>query len=393
MGVLRWQSLLDSQIAQACSQSIAKLDPEVLTTLRLGAYQLRFLDRLPARAAVHQSVELVKRARKRSAAPLVNAILRKLATAPVKQNAQSIPNPHALATAYSHPAWLVQRWVDTYRFDTARLICAYDQERPPTSVRLREPAAEQQLHEQGVELAPGELLRSARRVVSGRLTRTQAFRKGKIAIQDEASQLVALLVRSKTTILDCCAAPGGKTAIMVEHNPGALVIAVDLYPHRARLLRKLVDAPNVRVVSADARTLPFSEGFDAILADVPCSGTGTLARNPDIKWRLRPEDLPELQVRQRAILRAAVQQLAPAGRVVYSTCSLQREENEDVVEAVLAEGRSLKLIELRSELLRLHAQGELTEVSLDSMLSGPYLRTIPGVHQCDGFFAAILQKP
>ncbi len=130
-----------------------------------------------------------------------------------------------------------------------------------------------------------------------------------------------------------------------------------------------------------------------ILADVPCSGTGTLARNPDIKWRLRPEDLIALQQRQLDILRAAVNHLAPGGRVVYSTCSLEREENEDIVQSILAENATLRIIEARSELLRLPVEGELAEVAIDSIVSGPYLRTIPGVHSCDGFFAAILQKP
>jgi 16S rRNA (cytosine967-C5)-methyltransferase len=397
MGVLRWRSLLDADIAGASSQRIEKLDSEVLTALRLGIYQLRFLDRIPARAAVHESVEVVKRARKRSAAPLVNAVLRKLTTAgklaAPDWNAQSISDPHALAAMYSHPTWLVQRWIETYGLDAARQICAYDQQRPPTALRLRDSQTEQHLRDEGVELAPGVLVRSARRVVAGDLTRTHAFREGKIAIQDEASQLVALVVGSGENILDCCAAPGGKTQIMAERNPGALVFAVELHPHRATLLRRLVDSPNVRVISADARTIPLRQSFGAILADVPCSGTGTLARNPDIKWRLRPEDLGDLQTRQLEILRAAVKQLAPGGHLIYSTCSLEREENEDVVQSILAENRWLKLMEARTELKRLQAEGELTEVSLDSMLTGSYLRTIPGLHPCDGFFAAVLHKP
>ena len=184
----------------------------------------------------------------------------------------------------------------------------------------------------GIETAPGRLLSSARIVVSGDITRTQAYEQGRIAIQDEASQLVALLVGRGESILDCCAAPGGKTALLARRNPKATVLASELHPHRARLLRSLARSPNIRVIGADARQLPFSRTFDRVLVDVPCSGTGTLARNPEIKWRLGAEDLADLQSRQIAILKSALDRLAVGGRLVYSTCSLEREESEDVVE-------------------------------------------------------------
>jgi len=167
---------------------------------------------------------------------------------------------------------------------------------------------------------------------------------------------------------------------------------VDLHPHRARLLRRLVPAKNVRVIAADVCELPVSARFDRVLADVPCSGTGTLSRNPEIKWRLKPEDLVDLQARQLQILRSAMQQVAPDGRLVYSTCSLEREENSEVVARVLAEDDSFRVLECRVELERLRSEGELAWKDLDSLTCGPYLRTIPGVHSCEGFFAAILEK-
>ncbi|HYK49500.1 MAG TPA: RsmB/NOP family class I SAM-dependent RNA methyltransferase [Terriglobales bacterium] len=169
-------------------------------------------------------------------------------------------------------------------------------------------------------------------------------------------------------------------------------MAADLYPHRARLLRELAKAPNIAVLTADARRLPFPAAFDRILADVPCSGTGTLARNPEIKWRLRPDDLIDLQSRQIAILKSAVAHLAPGGRLVYSTCSLEREENEAIVETVLAESRDFKLMDCRPELEQLQNSGELAWKDIDSLLSGSYLRTLPGTHPCDGFFAAIIER-
>ncbi len=402
MGVLRWRSRLDEVVAQHSSAKIEKLDGEVLTALRLAAYQIQFLDRIPARAAIHESVELVKRARKRSAAPFVNAVARKIASGSHSfaisahqqgtQGGASFKTAAELAAEYSHPAWLVQRWTEAYGMQIAQRICSYDQHRPHTAIRLRDAAAEQELREAGIELAPGELLASARRVLAGNIAGTHAIREGKVAIQDEASQLVALLVGAGQRILDCCAAPGGKTSILGQENPGAEVVAVEVHPHRARLLRDLLHSPKVRVVCADARSLPLRAGFDRILADVPCSGTGTLARNPDIKWRLQPGDLEDLQRRQLAILRAALQSLAAQGRIVYSTGSLEKEENSDVVETILAETPSVRRLDCNHELDRLQRDGELIGKQLASMVSGPYLRTIPGVHACDGFFAAILEK-
>ena len=167
---------------------------------------------------------------------------------------------------------------------------------------------------------------------------------------------------------------------------------MELHPHRARMLRKLVTATNVQVVAADARNLPTTALFDRVLVDVPCSGTGTLARNPEIKWRLKLEDVAHLQASQLAILQSAMQRVSPGGRIVYSTCSLETEENSVVVEKAMSVDRSFRVLDCRVELEQLRSQGELRWENIDSLTSGPYLRTLPGVHPCDGFFAAILQK-
>ena len=223
------------------------------------------------------------------------------------------------------------------------------------------------------------------------LTRTAAFRAGRVVIHDEGSQLVALLVGSGSRLLDCCAAPGGKTAVLASRNPTAEIIAADLHAHRAELLRKRVRAANVKVIQADTLHLPVDGQFDRVLADVPCSGTGTLARNPEIKWRLKPEDISDLHAKQVAILRAALRHLAPDGRAVYSTCSLEREEDEAVVEEVLADSPEFHLLDVREELERLRNAGELAWGDLDSLVSDKYLRTIQGMHSCDGFFAAVIE--
>jgi 16S rRNA (cytosine967-C5)-methyltransferase len=396
MGTLRWRCRLDDEIAQASSQPLSKLDPEILIALRLALYQFHWLDRIPQRAALHESVELVKRARKRSAAPFVNAVLRKLSIAPKDLFTKSEPaSPEELARGFAHPLWLVERWANEYGLAAAAKICQHNQTIPHTAIRLRTASAASQLNEEGIKLKPGALLSSARRVAAGDVTKTKAFRTGQLVIQDEASQLVAALVGTGTKILDCCAAPGGKTLAIADRNPSAEMTAVELHPHRARLLQNLLRphaTPRIQILAADAEHLPTSVTFNRVLADVPCSGTGTLARNPEIKWRLKPDDLPELQKRQSAILRSALAQLAPGGRLIYSTCSMEKEENEDVVEKVLAENPSFRLLDCRTELDRLQASRELTWPDPACLVRGHYLRTIPGVHACDGFFAAILEK-
>ena len=406
MGVLRWQSLLDRQLAAASSQKLERLDGEVLAALRLGVYQLQFLSRVPARAAIFESVELVKAARKRSAATFVNAVLRKIAGAGAEDIFAKIGESHdsiTLAQNAAHPPWLVARWIEHYGLEATRQICIQDQTVPGTAIHIHHDESDvdqvsqisqtdAELAATGVRLSPGRLLSAARRVLSGDVTGTRANQEGRISIQDEASQLVALLVGRGENILDCCAAPGSKTALLARRNPRAKVLTTELHPHRARLLQNLNRLPNVHVVAADARHLPFSSSFNRILADVPCSGTGTLARNPEIKWRLKAEDLHDLQSRQVAILKSALAQLAIGGRLVYSTCSLEHEENEAVVEAALEGTAEFKVADLKGELEQLRQCGEMCWEDIASLLAGPYLRTIPGVHPCDGFFAALIER-
>ena len=390
MGVQRWRSVLDEAIAFFSFTPFRKLDLEVLTALRMGAYQIMFLDRIPAHAAVSETVELVRAAKKTSAAGLVNAVMRKIVAQ--KRTGKRIRSQGTLAHICAHPEWLVQRWITQFGSETAQRICEYDQQIPKTALRLSAPEVEDELQREGIELAPGMLLNSARILVKGEVNTTHAYRSGAVAIQDEGSQLVAALVGVGRRILDCCAAPGGKTAAMATRLPEAEIFAAELHPHRTRLLRQLAPQQNVRVLTADALRLPFRAEFDRVLADVPCSGTGTLARNPEIKWRLSAADLQDLRQRQIAILSAAMQHILPGGRIVYSTCSLEQEENEQVVETVLARDSAFRIVPVKEELLRLQDSGELVWSAPEQLVSGSFLRTIPGVHPCDGFFAAILQK-
>ena len=395
MGVLRWRSVLDRQIAEFSAQELTRLDVEVLVALRVAAYQMSFLDRIPRRVAVHESVELMKRAKKRSAAAFVNAVLRKFPQQrrqPKPASIQLARTPGELSFASAHPLWLVERWERAFGLAVTQQICEYDQRPPETAVYLDDANVEHELESTGACLARGPLLDSARRVLRGDVSRSRACLEGRTWIQDEGSQLVAHLVGRGERILDSCAAPGGKTRMLARRNPRGEVIAVELHAYRARLLRKLVNNPNVQVMIADARELPVGVDFDRVLIDVPCSGTGTLARNPEIKWRLQPDDLADLRAKQIAILRSGMQRVARGGKLVYSTCSLEEEENVEVVEAALAGAGDFRLLNCSIELERLRSSGEFRWKDVASLVRGPYLRTIPGVHPCDGFFAATLEK-
>ena len=389
MGVLRWRARLDYATEQLASRAVERLDLEVSIALRIGLYQIQWLERVPARAVVNESVELVKRARKRSAVAFANAVLRK-----AKPGSVEVPPAHdagSLALEWSHSEWLVERWVREYGFDVARAICEFDQRVPETVVRVADDAAERELIESGVSLTRGRLVSRARIVERGEVEKTRAFRESRVHFQDEGSQLVALLVGRGRRVLDCCAAPGGKTMVMAERNPEAEILAAELHEHRARLLSQRVHAKNVSVMTADVRDLPVSADYDRVLADVPCSGTGTLARNPEIKWKLNARDLDELHGKQVQILRSALRQVRVGGRAVYSTCSLEREECESVVEEVISEQNEFRTVPVQEQLGALEAEGEIIG-NFGMLVRGDYLRTIPGIHHCDGFFAAVIER-
>jgi 16S rRNA (cytosine967-C5)-methyltransferase len=247
------------------------------------------------------------------------------------------------------------------------------------------------------------LLTVARAVVAGDVAATDAFREGRIRIQDEGSQLVAEIAafagaehKSPVNILDACAAPGGKTLILLERNPQAHIVACEASEQRlAQLEKRLANISNVECRLGDATRLIEIASFDLVLADVPCSGTGTLGRNPEIRHRLRVEDLPRQAVRQRAILHSALRSVRDGGRVVYATCSLEPEENEQVVAAVLAENPEAMQISILPSLVGMAKSGVLTNDGakrLSERVSAEgALRLLPGVFGTDGFFVALLE--
>ncbi len=399
LGVLRWQIGLDHRLKEFLAHPNAKLDAEVLIALRLGAFQLLHMDRIPARAAIDESVELAKKAGHKFASGMVNAVLRKLAAAPLSESAEG--NAAELALSLAHPEWLVARWVEHFGLETARAICRHGQEQPEQTIRLERPEVEAELTAAGVQLEAGELLACARSVLSGDVTATAAFAEGRVRFQDEGSQLIAELAAlpGAKTIVDCCAAPGGKTLILAERCAHATILACEASAQRTEAMRARL-APfgdRVECRHGDFAALADGDGaFDLALADVPCSGTGTLGRNPEIRHRLRVEDLERQAERQRGILRAALRAVRPGGQVVYSTCSLEPEENEQVVAAVLAETPNAKIRSLDTRIEALGAAGILTpagsERLMGSLTSEGALRLLPGIFGTDGFFVVNVER-
>ncbi len=329
-GVLRRRGELDDVIRRYSKVPLDRLDPEVWIALEMAFYQIRFLDRVPSHAVVNDAVELARRAGTASAASFVNAVLR-----------QSLRKPVEVPETLSTPAWLLDRWTTRFGRDVALEIARASLKIPERYIRVGD--AEPPAGAEPTEIAGCYLLPTGD--------------PGPFRFQDISAQAVVPLLKLEPgqTFLDLCASPGNKTAQALETPVRA--IACDLHLSRAKILREL----GIPVVVLDARNfLPFSRRFDRILLDAPCSGTGTLARNPEIKWKLEPEDFADLQERQISILRNALRQLAPGGRLVYSTCSLEKEENEDVVAATGA-----KVLET--------------------------MHRIPGRDAGDGFFAAVLQ--
>ena len=414
-GVLRWRRLLDFLLDRQLKKSVAQLDLPVALALRMGLYQLRFLERVPARAAVNESVELVKRARKSSAASLVNAVLRRASAenpeAPAAADADRIerlfpadlPLADRLGILHSHPTWLVERWLKNFGEPSTAALLEADNRTPNLSCALHDPAQRDEvlasLKRAGLHIERGQLLNSAFAVRGGSPARTESFRGGAISIQDEASQAIPLLlgVQLRDSALDLCAAPGGKTPTLVRAaGSKGTVVATDRHAHRLRAMRNQfsrLGLDSVLIVELDAaHDLPFGRQFDRILVDAPCSGTGTLARHPEIRWRLRPEQLSEFHQLQVGILASAIKQLAPGGRIVYSTCSMEPEENEDVVSEVLASAPSIKPV-ARDEVAKSLAPHLVPGLDAQNLIdANGQFRTSPAAQRTDGFFAAVLEK-
>jgi 16S rRNA (cytosine967-C5)-methyltransferase len=400
-GTLRWQRSLDHLIEHFSKRRVKKLDPEVVLILRLSLYQLLHLDRVPASAVVDDAVDLTRAARKPSASGFVNAVLRALLrqrhTLPLPARPEDVHDRDAalayLGVTHSHPPWLVARWLDRYGFDATERWVRFNNETPVLTLRVnrlratREGAAAA-LAADGIDTESARFAPDGLVVTRGNPLRRPA--DGLVFVQDEASQLVPFAVHALPgeRVLDLCASPGGKTLAMAAdmHDIGRIV-ASDVRPRRLTLLGDTVKHAGACCVTVvrvpPAGTLPFAPVFDAVLVDAPCSGRGTIRRDPDIRWRRREEELAALASDQLALLMRAADSVRPGGRIVYATCSSEPEENDGVVAAFLAARPDFASVDLTATAV---------PVIAPFIDAHGFFRTTPPAHGLEAFFAAALRR-
>lgn len=402
-GVQRWRATLDHLIAQRSKRPLSRLDPEIVEILRLSIYQLLHLARVPASAVVDDAVNMAGKAGKRSAQGFVNAVLRGISR---QRDRLDLPQPPSdrtnrdaildyFSVTLSHPRWLAGRWLDRYGFDAADAWMRFNNAPAPLTLRVNQLRTTREtliaeLDDEDVRVRRGVYAPDALIVEEGHPLRGDSADGGRFVVQDEASQLVAWIAgaRAGTRVLDTCASPGGKaTAMAADMNGTGVLIACDLRPRRVELLRQTIatsGATNVAIVRADVlRPLPFPAIFDLVVLDAPCSGLGTLRRDPDIKWRRQESDLVPLAAAQLTMLQHAADAVAPGGRLVYATCSSEPEENEGVVNAFLAGTRHFELAGADA------LPSAFPRTLLDER---GFLRTAPDRHQLEAFFAAVLRR-
>lgn len=386
-GMLRRRAWLDAILDARVRGGFARLDPDLQDLLRLGAYQLLFMNSVPAYAAIAQTVELTKRRHGIGASKLANAVLRRLDRERETARPDTPRDPvDALAVEHSHPRWLVARWVARWGASETRKLLESNDTEAPVIVRpvgiVRE-QLEATLENAGVHVEDAPLVRDSIQLSGGvSLTELGAFRQGLFYVQDPAHTLVAhyAAVPEGSTVIDLCAAPGGK-ALELARSAG-FVIAADRSEGRVRRMASNIerlDVRNVLPVVSDAR-YPALAQAEAVLVDVPCTGTGTFRRHPDARWRLKVSDLAVMGALQRSIIRAAAALVKPGGLLVYSTCSLEPEENDAQVESFLAEFSNFTL------------EPPPSGAVPDDVLDAGRLRVLPQRHRADGAFAARMRR-
>ena len=402
-GVQRMRAALDHLIVEHSKRPIDRLDPEILEILRLSTYQLLHLTRVPAAAVVDDAVNLAGRMGKRSAAGFVNAVLRTLA-----RRRSSLPLPERpadpadreraidyLSITLSHPRWLAERWYERLGFVAAERWMQFNNRPAPLTLRanrlrITPEDLRVRLASLDIAVAAGRYAPDALIVESGHPLRGSGGDEGWFVVQDEASQLVALLAGAHPgrRVLDTCASPGGKaTAIAAALDQDGRVVACDVRDRRIGLLSRTVRATgtaNALIVQADLLSaLPFRAEFDTVIVDVPCSGLGTLRRDPDIRWRRHETELAALAGAGLRMLRHAAEVVKPGGRLVYATCSSEPEENEGVADAFLLDAPAFVPFDAG------RAHPALPQAVVDDR---GHLRTSPDRHGLEAFFGAVFER-
>ncbi|HHY33520.1 MAG TPA: 16S rRNA (cytosine(967)-C(5))-methyltransferase RsmB [Firmicutes bacterium] len=404
-GVTKMRKALDHMIAAFAARPPERMDAVVRNALRLGAYQILYLQRIPAPVAVSESVKAARALGHAGAASFVNAVLRALVRDPERAalpDAATSPVDH-LAVKYSHPEWMVSRWLARFGFDTTSRLCAANNENPPVTIRVNTLKTSRtrliaDLSESGLEVCPSPYVPEAIEVRDGAgLFAHRAFSNGEFFMQDSSSMLVShvLAPAPGERVLDIAAAPGGKTTHAAElMGDRGEILAVDVHEHRVRLLRQNAERLGIRCITTlvcDATRLASSDAriaqrlFDRALVDPPCTGTGVLRRRPDLRWRRKPEDIADLVSKQENLLAAAAALVKPGGVVVYSTCSIEPEENREVVRRFLETHADFSVDSAKDYLPSgfLHAFPDQ---------GSPYVETFPHIHSMDGFFIARLVR-
>jgi len=391
-GTLRWRRHLDWRLAPHLKRPLEKLDPWVRSLLRLTAYQLFFLDRVPRWAAVDEAVSLAKLKSRRPGPPeFVNAVLRSLTRATGAPPPPASP-VEAAAVRCSFPDWIAARWLDRYGAAEAEALMVASNDRPPTTLRAnalrttREALGARVRDEELASTHPTELAPEGLIVDHGAAGRWAAFADGWCTVQDEASMLVARLLdpRPGELVGDVCAAPGTKATHLAElmGNRGRIV-AMDPQAARLKLVSKAAARLGIGIIETHVGSAASLAGrwrgrCDAVLVDAPCSNLGVLRRNPDVKWRRGPDDLLRLQAKQQTIVAAAASMVKPGGRLVYATCSLEPEENEEVIASLPGHGSEWQPDTSASFPVPSDAEG--------------FVRLLPHRHGTDGFTAIRLRR-
>ncbi|GAX90423.1 16S rRNA (cytosine(967)-C(5))-methyltransferase [Effusibacillus lacus] len=396
-GTVQRLNTLDFRIRPLLKQPVAKLEPWVRNLLRLTVYQLDYLERIPPFAAIHEAVEIAKRRNPRLSG-FVNAVLRNLLRGgkPDFPSAGFDPIRH-LALVHSHPEWLVKEWFDQYGPEETERICMANNERPSLSLRVNSMRANRDevikaLAEEGVEAHASIVSPDGIVLNSGTdVAKLKVFQKGMCSVQDESSMLVARCVNPQPgmRILDACAAPGGKTTHLAElAGDQGEVFAADIHEHKIELIRNAAQRlglQSIRPVTGDIRELLPSLGqFDAILLDAPCSGFGVIRRKPDIKWRKTPDDVKEIRQIQADLIRLVAGSVKPGGILIYSTCTVERKENEEIVRSLLRERDDFEIDPLLSFLPK--------TVSRKALTPDGWVQMLPHHFGTDGFFICRLRK-
>lgn len=397
-GTIQRKNTLDFYLSSFVKGGLKKLEQWVLVLLRLSLYQIVYLDRVPERAAVHEAVEIAKKKGHKGISSMVNGILRSLLREGVPSFDKVTNKTERLALELSHPTWLIERWSEQFGIDKAKEICEINAIPPIVTARVNQVANMDRnavlslLEEEGVNGELGDLSVDGIKIIHGTLPKTRLYKEGMLTIQDESSMLVAraLGVEQGMKVLDSCAAPGGKTTHIAElmNNEGE-VYALDLHEHKVKLIDEQAKRLKLSIIkttaldSRKAQDVYSPESFDCILVDAPCTGLGVIRRKPDIKWQKQVKDIEKIAFIQTEILEAVAPLLKPGGRLVYSTCTIDSEENEQIVTNFLKKHNEFQVDETVKERLPEKAQ---------SLCHNGMLQLLPSDFQTDGFFIACMKK-